>query len=98
MQYKKIYQGAEQTYPHNKKYRINNFPKDSFHIACIAHRTRLQNILRAPGLNPIEKTLLKQRLINLSTAQSGYLEKQRKAITEDEEDKGNSHVEITELG
>jgi len=69
---------AEQTYPHNKKYRISGFPKDSFHIACIAHRTRLQNILRSPGIDPIEKALLKQRFASLSTAQNGYIEKQRK--------------------
>jgi hypothetical protein len=37
-------------------------------------------VLRSPGIDPIEKTLLKQRLANLSTAQGGYVEKQRKAI------------------
>jgi hypothetical protein len=35
-----LYQGAEKTHPHSSKYRINSFPKDSFHIACISHRTR----------------------------------------------------------
>jgi hypothetical protein len=55
-------------------------PKDSFHIACIPHRTRLQNILRTPGLDPIEKALLKQRFDNLFTAQQGYIEKQKKAM------------------
>jgi len=74
------YQIAEQTYPHSKKFRINNFPKDSFHIACIAHRTRLQNMLRTPGIDPIEKALLKQRFANLSTGQKGYIEKQKKAM------------------
>ena len=76
-----LYQGAEQTHPHSKKYRVSGFPKDSFHIACIAHRTRLQNVLRSPGIDPIEKALLKQRFINLSTAQTGYIEKQKKALT-----------------
>jgi hypothetical protein len=71
---------AEQTYPHSKKYRISGFPKDAFHIACIAHRTRLQNILRTPGLDAKEKALLKQRYTNLSSAQSGYIEKQKKAF------------------
>jgi len=74
------YQWAERTYPNNKKYRISGFPKDSFHITCISHRTRLQNILRAPGIDPIEKALLKQRVENLSTAQAGYIEKQKKAL------------------
>ena len=76
------YKMAEKTYPRNSKYRINGFPKDSFHIACIAHRTRLQNMLRTPGIDPIEKTLLKQRFANLSTAQSGYTEKQKIVLVE----------------
>jgi hypothetical protein len=74
------YQGVENAIPHNKKYRVSGYPKDAFHIACIAHRTRLQNILRTPGLDPIEKSLLKQRFANLSTAQTGYVEKQKKAV------------------
>jgi len=75
-----LYQAVEKSYPHSKKYRINNLPKDSFHIACIAHRTRLQNMLRTPGVDPIEKALLKQRFANLSNAQNGYIEKQGKAL------------------
>jgi hypothetical protein len=72
---------AEKTYPHSGKYRVSGFPKDAFHIACIGHKTRLQNILRAPGIDAIEKALLKQRFVNLSAAQSGYVEKQKKALT-----------------
>ena len=67
-------------FPHTGKYRISGYPKDSFHIACIAHRTRLQNILRSPGIDPIEKALLKQRFANLSIAQVGYIEKQKVAF------------------
>jgi len=74
------YQKAEQTHPHNKKYRVSGFPKDSFHVACIAHRTRVQNILRTPGLDLIEKALLKQRFSNLATAQSSYVKKQALAM------------------
>ena len=74
------YQGVENAIPHNGKYRVNDFPKDAFHIACIAHRTRIQNILRSPGIDPIEKALLKQRFANLSAAQNGYIEKQKKAL------------------
>jgi hypothetical protein len=74
------YKITDETTPHNGKYRVNGFPIDSFHIACIAHKTRLRNILRAPGIDPIEKALLKQRLANLSTAQNGYIEKQRKVF------------------
>ena len=43
------YQIAEKTYPHRNSYRVSGFPKDAFHVACIAHKARLQNILRAPG-------------------------------------------------
>ena len=74
------YKTAEQTYPHHKDYRISGFPLDAFHVACKSHRTRLQNILKAPGIDPIEKDLLKQRFANLSTAQNSYIEKQRKAL------------------
>ena len=73
------YQGVENAIPHNGKYRVSGFPKDSFHIAAISHKTRLQNILRSPGIDPIEKALLKQRFANLSTAQTGYIEKQKKS-------------------
>ena len=76
-----LYQGAEKTHPHSSKYRVSGFPKDSFHIAAISHKTRLQNILRSPGIDPIEKALLKQRYANLSTAQNGYIEKQKKGVT-----------------
>jgi hypothetical protein len=74
------YQGVENAIPHSGKYRFSGFPKDAFHIACISHKTRLQNVLRAPGIDPIEKALLKQRLVNLSAGQGGYVEKQKKAI------------------
>jgi len=65
--------------PHHKKFRVKGgFPKDSFHVACSSHKTRIQNILRTPGIDPIEKALLKQRLANLPAAQNGYIEKQKK--------------------
>jgi hypothetical protein len=75
-----LYQVTEKTIPHDKKYRVSGFPKDAFHIPCIAHKTRLQNILRSPGIDSIEKALLKQRFANLAAAQSGYIAKQRKAL------------------
>ena len=71
------YKVADKTHPYSGKYRINGFPKDSFHIACISHKTRLKNILRAPGIDQIEKELLHQRLVNLPIAQKRYLEKQK---------------------
>ena len=75
-----LYKAVDQSFPHNEKYREKDFPKDSYHIACKAHRTRLKNILRSPGIDPIEKALLKQRFLNLATAQKGYSEKQKKAL------------------
>jgi hypothetical protein len=75
-----IYQGAEKTYPTGPKYRIQGFPKDAFHTGCTAHRTRLRNVLRSPGINMIEKAVLNQRAANMTAAQNGYIEKQKKAI------------------
>jgi len=74
------YKTVDKAFPRDGKYRVSGFPKDAFHIACIAHRTRLQNILRTPGIDAIEKALLKQRHANLAAAQNGYNEKQKKAI------------------
>ena len=74
------YKTVDKAFPHYGKYRVTGFPKDSFHIACISHRTRLQNVLRSPGIDPIEKALLKNRFVNLSAAQGGYIEKQKKAL------------------
>jgi len=56
---KSIYKATETTFPHNKKYRFKGYAKDAYHIAFIAHKTRLQNILRTPGLDPIEKKPVK---------------------------------------
>ncbi|MCL2609551.1 MAG: hypothetical protein FWD94_06590 [Treponema sp.] len=75
------YKEADKTHPHHGNFRVSGFPKDAFHVACISHKTRIQNILRAPGIDPIEKSLLEQRLANLSAAQSGYIVKQRTALT-----------------
>jgi len=48
-------EAVDKTYPRNPKYRVQGFPKDAFHIACAAHRTRIKNILCAPGIDAIEK-------------------------------------------
>ncbi len=74
------YRAVDLATPHDKKFRFKDYPKDAFHIACSSHKTRLQNIIRAPGIDPIEKELLKQRIVNLPVAQDGYLEKQIKAF------------------
>ncbi|GHV95736.1 hypothetical protein AGMMS50293_20560 [Spirochaetia bacterium] len=74
------YKTAEKTYPQNPKYRIQGFPKDAFHLACIAHRTRLRNVLRSPGINMIEKAVLQQRAANLTAAQGSYIAKQKAVL------------------
>jgi len=76
-----LYQAVENSYPHDKKYHFKGYPKDSFHVACGSHIIRIRNILKTPGLDPIEKALLKQRLANMSTAQTAYTEKQRKTLS-----------------
>ena len=74
------YQSAEATYPTAPKLRVQGYPKDAFHLACASHRTRLQNVLRAPGINMTEKAMLQQRKDNMSAAQSAYKAKQKKAL------------------
>ena len=77
---KTLYRGAEATYPTDDKYRYHGFPRDAVHLACAAHKTRLQNSLRVPGINMIEKSVITQRVANMSTIQAAYVEKQRKAL------------------
>jgi len=75
------YENVENSYPHDSEYRIKGYPMDSFHIAIKGHKGRLQNILKTPGLDPIEKALLKQRLETIKAGQEGYLGLQEKALT-----------------
>ncbi|MCL2006998.1 MAG: hypothetical protein FWG77_02835 [Treponema sp.] len=76
------YKAAETTWPNSRKYRVQGFPKDALHLACLAHRTRLYNTLRSPGINMIEKALLTQRASNMTIVQNIYTEKQRKSLQE----------------
>jgi hypothetical protein len=74
------YKYVEKTYSTNPKKRVQGFPLDVFHQACISHRTRLRNSLRTPGINMREKTLLEQRMVNMKAAPGAYVEKQRRAL------------------
>ena len=77
-----LYKAVDKSLPVHKDFRVKKiYPKDSFHVACSSHCTRLKNILRSPGIDSIEKNLLKQRYANLAAAQKGYIEKQKKALT-----------------
>jgi hypothetical protein len=75
------YNFAETTYPTDPKKRVQGFPADAFHQACGSHKTRLLNILRTPGVDMLEKALLKQRAANMKAAQGAYVEKQNKALS-----------------
>jgi len=77
------YTATETTFPHDTNYRYKEYPKDAYHIAFASHKARLQNFLRTPGFDPIEKALLKQRIANIPVAQDGYLEKQKKVFTQE---------------
>ncbi|MDR0637401.1 MAG: hypothetical protein LBG27_00605 [Spirochaetaceae bacterium] len=75
-----IYHAVDECLPHRREYRYNDMPKDSFHVACTGHKTRLTNILRSPGINLNEKELLEQRRANMVTAQAVYVKKQKNAF------------------
>lgn len=77
LQNKEIYKFVEKTYSTRTEFRHKGMPKDAAHVACAGHRARLDNILKSPGINLLEKELLKQRCANMTTAQSVYLEKQK---------------------
>jgi len=77
-----LYQGAETTHPTAAKYRIQGFPKDAVLLAWLAHRTRLRNSLRTPGINMIEKAVLQQRIANMTAAQKSYSAMQKNALNE----------------
>jgi hypothetical protein len=75
-----LYQAADKTWPHLRTYRYQEMPKDALHIACISNRTRIQNTLRTPGINPIERQVFEQRIKNMKALQSAYLTKQNTAL------------------
>jgi hypothetical protein len=78
---KTLYQAAETTYSTTKN-RVRGLPRDIFHQACNAHRTRLSNSLRTPGINMTEKAVIQQRVVNMKTAVHCYIEKQKVALSE----------------
>ena len=77
------YRNAEATYPTAPKYRYRGLPRDAIHLACTAHRTRLRNSLRTPGINMIEKAVFTQRAANMTAIQTAYAEKQKKALDDE---------------
>ena len=79
------YKIADDLFPHDKDYRFKGYPMDSFHVAINGHIGRLQNILKTPGLDPIEKALHKQRLDAIKAGQEGYVGLQGKALQKENE-------------
>ena len=75
-----LYRGVELACPRTSKYRVGIMPKDAFNLACIAHRTRLNNTLKTPGLNATEQAMYKQRRTNMSAVQRVYLTLQKTAL------------------
>jgi hypothetical protein len=77
---KVLYQAAETTHLTRPVKRVQGFPKDAFHQACHAHRTRIQNHLRVPGMNPLEAALYELRFGNMAVASRSYIEKQKAVL------------------
>jgi hypothetical protein len=75
-----LYAGVDLGFPRSAKYRIDALPKDAYHLACIAHKTRLKNIQTTPGLNMTEKAIYGRRAANMGVAQNVYRELQREAL------------------
>jgi hypothetical protein len=75
-----IYKFVENTYSTRMGFRYRGMPKDAFHVACAGHIVRIKNILKSPGISLAEKELLEQRRSNMKTAQSVYLEVQKKIL------------------
>ena len=78
LQNAETYKLLEKAISHRPEFRYRRMPKDAFHVASAGHIVRIKNILKSPGINLAEKELLEQRCSNMITAQSIYLEKQKK--------------------
>jgi hypothetical protein len=77
------YRYVETSWPHLRKYRYRDMPKDAFHIAAGAHITRFGNTLRTPGINNIERQVYEQRKKNMSAVQAAYFALQQRALGEE---------------
>jgi hypothetical protein len=75
-----LYHAADKTHSHNSAHLIDGMPVDVFHDTCRAHRVRLTNTLRSPGINMLEKAIHEQRIVNMSAAQDVYLTLQKGAL------------------
>jgi hypothetical protein len=76
------YHTVEMAFPHRNQWRYKGLPRDAFHVACIAHKTRLKNGLSRLGLPKLDRELAKTRIIALGAIQQVYCAKQQAALGE----------------
>ncbi|MDR3301373.1 MAG: hypothetical protein LBT01_02420 [Spirochaetaceae bacterium] len=74
------YHTVDMAFPHRNQWRYKGLPRDAFHVACIAHKTRLKNGLSRLGLPKLDRELAKIRIDALTAIQQCYIEKQLAAF------------------
>jgi hypothetical protein len=75
-----VYRGVELGFPHRGQWRYKDLPRDAFHVAVIAHKTRLKNGLSRIGLPKLDRELAKTRIAALGAIQQVYCAKQQAAL------------------
>jgi hypothetical protein len=74
------YRGVEMAFPHRGQWRYKGLPRDAFHVACFAHKTRLKNGLSRLGLPKLDRELTKARIAALGATQQVYCAKQHAVL------------------
>jgi hypothetical protein len=75
------YRPMDKVFPHDRDYRHNGLPRDSFHVACDSHKARLKNGLSRIGIAKLDRELAKVRLAAVSAIQEVYCGMQEQAMT-----------------
>jgi hypothetical protein len=78
-----MYAGVELALPHCGQWRYKGFPRDAFHVACLAHKTRIKNGLSRFGVNRRDRSLAELRVIVFTAAQNEYTKKQQAVLAKD---------------
>jgi hypothetical protein len=71
------YQAVEKAFPHRGQWRYRGLPCDAFHVAMLAHKTRITNGISMIGVNPLDVGLAELRRAAIVTAQGVYWERQQ---------------------
>jgi hypothetical protein len=74
------YQAVEKAFPHRGQWRYKGLPRDAFHVAMLAHKTRITNSISMIGVNPLDVGLAETRHAAVSTAQNVYWKKQQTVL------------------